>query len=580
MRIRSSLNMRLLGGAIALAVAVPALGQDVNRGIQVTPDEDLVEQLAPEASIDRTPVLPLAPPRPADGSLLGMRTIPLRDIEIENGSILTSEEVASVAASFTGRNVSMEELEELRRRLSLLYFDKGYVNSGLVLPDQEVRDNVVRFREVRGELTTIQLSGIDNLCEGYLMRRIDRPGDGPLEINSLQTSLQLLEMDPMISRINAQLLPGALPGQGILRLEVKESRPWQFVVRTDNHRSPAVGGEQASLMIRNRSVTGHGDELTLYGSYADGFGDGYASYAVPLNSFGTSVRIYGSTSDSDIVEAPFDEIDIQSETDTYGLVIDQKLHQSLTGNLSVFLGVDFKHNENTLLGEPFSFTYGERDGVTDLTVLYAGVEMAKRFERSVAALRTGVRRGIYRDGATQNRVAFGQPSIGPDGQFTTFVLQGQFIRNLEWRDSSLVARLTYQHAWHALLAMEKLPMGGASTVRGYRENTLVRDNGVIASLEYRVPLFEEDVIGDEFSARRLSLALFADYGSSWNTGWEYEPDTSKQEIPSIGLGLLWNPSTSLSASVFWGHAFEDLGTGHGDLQDDGIHFSFSWTPWN
>ena len=447
MRIRSSLNKRLLGSTVALAIALPAHGQDVNRGIQVTPDEDLVEQLAPETSIDRTPVLPLAPPRPQGNRLLGMRTIPLRNIEIDNGSILADEEIASVAASFIGRNVSMEELEELRRRLSLLYFDKGYVNSGLVLPDQEVRDNVVRFREVRGELTTVQLSGNDNLCEGYLMRRIDRPGDGPLEINSLQTSLQLLEQDPMINRINAQLLPGALPGQGVLRLEVTESRPWQFIVRADNHRSPAVGGEQASLMIRNRSVTGHGDKLTLYGSYADGFGDTYASYAIPLNSYGTSVRIYGSTSDSDIVEAPFDEIDIQSKTETYGLAINQKLHQSLTGNLSVYLGVDFKHNENTLLGEPFSFTYGERDGVTDLTVLYAGVELAKRFQRSVAALRAGVRRGAHRDGATQNRVEFGQPSIGPDGQFTTFVLQGQFIRNLEWRDSSLIARLTYRERY-------------------------------------------------------------------------------------------------------------------------------------
>lgn len=580
MRTRSSLNRRLLGGAVALAVALPVHGQDVNRGIQVTPDEDLVEQLAPEASIDRTPVLPLAPPAPSGSGLLGMRTIPLRDIEIENGSILTDQEITSVAADFTGRNVSMEELEELRRRLSLLYFDKGYVNSGLVLPDQRIADDTVRFREVRGELTAIQLSGNDRLRDEYITKRIARPGEEPLEINSLQTSLQLLEQDPMISRINAQLLPGALPGQGVLRLEVAESRPWQFIVRADNHRSPAVGGEQASLLIRNRSLTGNGDELTLYASFTDGYGDTYASYAAPLNSLGTSLEIYGSTSDSDIVEAPFDDIDIQSKTNTYGLAINQKLHQSLTGNLSVYLGVDFKHNENTLLGEPFSFTYGERDGVTDLTVIYAGVELAKRFERSVAALRAGVRRGVHRDGATQNRPVFGQPNIGPDGQFTTFVLQGQFIRNLEWRDSSLVARLTYQHAWHPLLSMEKLPVGGANTVRGYRENTLVRDNGVIASLEYRVPLFEEDTFNDEFSARRLTLALFADYGSSWNTGWEYEPDTSKQEIPSVGLGLLWNPSASLSASVFWGHALEDLDTGHGDLQDDGIHFSISWTPWH
>jgi hemolysin activation/secretion protein len=574
------LNVRFLGGAAALALTLPALGQDINRGIQVTPDEDLVEQLAPEANIDRTPVLPPAPPRPTDRRLRGLLTIRLDGVQIENGSMLTAAEVESVAGSFTGRDVSMEELEELRRRLSLLYFDKGYVNSGLVLPDQEIRDNVVRYREIRGELTAIQLSGNDNLRDTYITKRIVQPGDGPLEINALQRSLQLLERDPMISRINAQLLPGAMPGQGMLRLEVTESRPWQFIVRADNHRSPAVGGNQVSLMARNRSLTGRGDEFTVYGSYADGYGDGFASYALPLNAFGSVIRIYGSRSDSDIVEAPFDDIDIQSRTETYGLAINQRLHQSLAGSLSAYAGLELKHNENTLLGQPFSFTYGERDGVTDLTVLYAGVELAQRFERSVLAVRGGFRIGLHSAGATENRIEFGQPSIGPDGKFVSLILQGQFIQNLDWRDSSLFARLTFQHASDPLLSMEKLPVGGASTVRGYRENTLVRDNGLIASLEYQVPLFKPDARKEKFEASRVTLSMFADYGLSWNEGWEFEPNTSKQEIPSIGLGFLWNPSSSLSASLYWGYALDDFDTGSGDLQDDGVHFSISWTPWD
>lgn len=574
----SSMKQRILGVAAALAIALPALGQDINRGIQVTPDEDLVEQLAPEASIDRTPVLPPAPARPAGSRLLGLPTIPLRGVQIDDGSILTAAEIDSVAASFTGRSVSMEELAELRRQLSLLYFDKGYVNSGLVLPDQEIRNGVVHYREIRGELTTIRLSGNDNLRDAYITKRIERPGDGPLEINALQRSLQLLEQDPMISRINAQLLPGALPGQGVLRLDVTESRPWQFVVRADNHRSPAVGSDQVSLMVRNRSLTGRGDDLTVYGSFADGYGDAFASYSLPLNSVGTSMRIYGSKSDSDIVEAPFDDIDIQSKTGAYGLSFSQRLRQSLTSNVSVFLGAEVKHNENTLLGQPFSFTYGERDGETDLTVIYTGLELAKRFGQNVAALRGSVRRGIYREGATRNRIAFGQPNIGPDGQFTTVVLQGQFIRNLEWRDANLIARATYQNSWHPLLAMEKLPMGGSDTVRGYRENLLVRDSGLIASLEYQVPLFKEDARMASFDARRVTISVFADYGSSWNQAWEFEPETTRQDISSIGLGFLWNPSTSLSAAVIWGHALDDFGTGSGNLQDDGIHFSVSWTP--
>ena len=578
MRIARAVNHAVLGALWPLVAATPALAQDTDRGIRVEPDEDLAEELAPERNIDRTIVLPPAASVRNARSLAGLPTIPLGDVSIDNGSILSDIEVDAISARYIGRNVTIEELEELRRELSLLYFDKGYVNSGLVLPDQQISNNVVHFREIRGELTAIQLSGNDNLRDEYIMKRIAKPGNGPLEINALQTSLQLLEQDPMIRRVNAQLLPGAQPGQGMLRLEVAETRPWQFVARADNHRSPAVGAEQASLMVRNRSLTGRGDELTVYGSYADGYGDGYLSYSLPWNSFGSSVEIYGSTSDSDIVEEPFDDIDIESKTGTYGLTLKQKFHQSLTSAVSGFLGMEVKHNENTLLNEPFSFTHGERDGETDVTVVYGGIEFAKRFESSVAALRASVRRGVYRAGATQNRIAFGQPSIGPDGRFTSFIFQGQHVRNLDLWDATLITRLTYQRAWHPLLAMEKLPMGGASTVRGYRENLLVRDNGVIASMEYRLPLFNIETATDEFDSRRLKLAAFFDFGESWNNDWLFDPDASKQQISSVGLGLLWNPSPEISATFYWGNAIDDFGTGSGDLQDEGIHFSFNWTP--
>jgi hypothetical protein len=61
----------------------------------------------------------------------------------------------------------------------------------------------------------------------------------------------------------------------------------------------------------------------------------------------------------------------------------------------------------------------------------------------------------------------------------------------------------------------------------------------------------------------------------------FETDTSTQRVSSIGLGLLWQPSNAISASLHWGHALDDdLRTSNDSLQDNGIHVSFSWTPWN
>ena len=571
----------LLLAAVASALAL-ARAQAQERGIVVAPDEDLIEQIAPEVAVDRTPVLPPMPPTPETPNgrrLSGAPVMVLADIRVDDNTVLSAAEIDAVKAEFVGRRVSVEELEELRRRLSMLYFDKGYVNSGLVLPDQQVRDNVVHFREIRGELTAIRLSGNRQLRDNYIVKRIARPGDGPLEINALQTSLQLLERDPMIGRIDAQLLPGSARGEGILRLEIEENRPWQLVTRMDNYRSPGVGGEQASLMVRNRSLLGRGDELRLFASFADGLSDAFASYTLPLNARGTQVEVYGSTADSDIIEGPFERIDIESETGAYGLKLSQVFSRSLTSRFSGFLGGEIKRNINTLLGRRFTFTHGERNGRTAVTAVYTGLEYAKRFDANVIAVRGSVRRGIYRAGATRNRVEFGLQSIGPDGQFTSMQLQGQYLRNLEFRNSSFIARVSLQRAWHPLMALERMPVGGFSTVRGYRENLLVRDNAFVGSIEYQLPLFDLSGPAATFDARRLKLAVFADYGAAWNEAWEFEPDDSKQELLGVGLGLLWNPSASINASLHWGHALnDDVPTGNDSLQDRGIHLSFSWTP--
>ena len=58
-----------------------------------------------------------------------------------------------------------------------------------------------------------------------------------------------------------------------------------------------------------------------------------------------------------------------------------------------------------------------------------------------------------------------------------------------WRESHLILRASTQLASDALLAMEKFVVGGHATVRGYRENQFVRDNGFAASAELRFPLF-------------------------------------------------------------------------------------------
>jgi hemolysin activation/secretion protein len=113
--------------------------------------------------------------------------------------------------------------------------------------------------------------------------------------------------------------------------------------------------------------------------------------------------------------------------------------------------------------------------------------------------------------------------------------------------------------------LEQFAIGGRYTVRGYRENQLVRDNGLAASTEFRVPIFVrvEPRI-------RLEAVPFLDVGHSWN---EDRPEVGQKTLVSAGIGVRAFATRWGYAELFWGHRFRDVTRfGQRDAQDDGIHF--------
>jgi len=109
--------------------------------------------------------------------------------------------------------------------------------------------------------------------------------------------------------------------------------------------------------------------------------------------------------------------------------------------------------------------------------------------------------------------------------------------------TEIIARFDAQVADDALVGIEKFSVGGMRTVRGYRENQYVRDNGLIASVEVRIPIWR-----DRNGRTIAQLAPFFDYGRSWNN----ENITHKEELASVGVGIRLSPWDWLHGELYWG----------------------------
>ena len=484
-------------------------------------------------------------------------------------TVFSSQELSYLLRSYTNRPITRLELEEARVAVTKLYIAQGYVNSGAVLEDAALGDGVMRVKIVEGRLTTVNLHGNRWLSRGFYERRLRAHGGDPLNVNEIRDTLGVWREVYPVEQVNADIQPGALPGEAIMDVKVKERFPFHAGLQFGNNHPPSTGAEQIDLLLRAESLTGLGDQLAFdYGiarAAGNGMSDPYwlgaddlaATYSVPFTAYDTALGMEYIRSSSSVLEAPFAELNIRSETESYGLSLSQPLYRTPRREFSVSLLGDHRANQTYLLGVPYSFSPGAVSGRSVASVVGFSAQFTDRSPKHVFAARGSVNAGVNTLGATRN-------PTGPDGQFVLLAGQAQYVLKVGTTHNELVFRAGGQYSPDPLLAIEQLAIGGASSVRGYRENTMVRDMGIIASAEFHAPLWT-----DKEGRSKLEIVPFGDFGAGWdhvNTGQPFN------DIGSLGVGLVFAPHPNVRASLFWGQPLRHITYPTHNLQDVGIHF--------
>ncbi len=554
--IRFYLNIGLLAGSLIATSIVTAQNDfyfvpEKPRG-DLSPLPEYKIAPAPHADI----VLP-TPPQTSSQNLSVQESIIVKQISLLGNTVFSDQQLKQITAPYEGRKITADELQELRRKLTLHYINQGYINSGAMIPDQNIANGIINIGIIEGTLNEIKISGNRHLRESYIRNRLTLPDNKPLHLPELQEKIQLLHQDRLINRINAHLNPAVQRGESILEVVVDESRPYKFGFTFNNRRSPSVGELRGELWGSYLNISGYGDAITFQYGITEGLDDMSLNYTLPLNRQNTRLGLYVSRSDSLIIEKPFDAIDIKSKTENWGINLTHPLWRTLKGHFTNSLSLDRRNSETVFLeNEPYP-SLGSENGETTVAVLRLGQEWVSRKNSRVLAVRSRISFGLDALSATMN-----EDNNIPDGKFTAWLGQFQWVQRISKHNIQLVARSDLQFTKDSLLPLEQFGIGGASSVRGYRENLMVRDRGWTGSLEVRVPV----------ASQKLQLAAFYDIGWGENIS---KPRQELKDISSAGLGLRWNPNHYIHSQLYWGHALKNVDAGkEGSLQDDGFHFRF------
>jgi hemolysin activation/secretion protein len=507
-------------------------------------------------------VLPKVPLESTESYPADSRQFNFSRIILEGNTVLPDDKLAVTIKNYTHRNINVAEIEELRQKLTQFYVDAGYINSGAVIREDAVKENTLRINMVEGRLSEIQVKGMGRLREKYIKNRLQDEPDGPLNLNELQDRFQVLLTDPLIEQMNGKLLPGATAGQSILDVEVTRAQPYRLTLFGDNYRPPSIGGEAFGLTGQLYNLTGLGDAIDFTFITSAGSNRYAGGFSIPVTDWGTVAFFHFDEADSKIIEGSIREVDIGSEVHSLEGGISHLLINRFNQQLNLGVLLAIRENQTTLGGDPFSFIPEEPTGRTQATVWRLFQYYMQRWERQAFAFRSTFSVGMNALGATPKT-----NDLLLSSEFFAWLGQAQYAYRILDNGSQLVLRGNAQFSDSPLLPLERISIGGAGTVRGYRENHLVTDNGYNLSAEFHWPLIGAT---DADAKHSLTLIPFVDYGEAWN---HYaDPSDSQRHLLSIGIGFNWQYKP-VSLDLFYGHAlFQPKPRTEGDLQDEAVHF--------
>ncbi|NEO54226.1 MAG: ShlB/FhaC/HecB family hemolysin secretion/activation protein [Okeania sp. SIO3B5] len=545
-----------------ISTSEPAIAQTTPRPVNPNPQPvPQVEPLPPPDDLLQPPPTPSLSPESPPLQIPGQITV--TQFVVVGSTVFSSTELAEILEPFTSRPISFAELLQAQTAVTQLYFDRGYVTSGAFIPPQTLQDGTVTIEVIEGIVEAIEISGLKRLNSGYIRSRIESGIKTPLNQDDLFQSLQLLQLDPLVERLSANLTAGSRPGLSRLEIEVEEAPAFLAQLSADNLRSPSVGTVRRQVQLSHSNLTGFGDRLnaTYYNTDGSDTLDDF-SYTIPINSKNGTISFRHRRTSSQILEEFFDvdEVDIDLETNsrTYEVSVRQPIYQTLSKEIALGFTGSVDESKTTLNGTPFSAldSGAEDDGEIRISSVRFFQEYTSRSTNDVFVARSEFSLGINAFDATVNDQA-------PDGRYFSWRGQAQYLR-LFAPDTVFLIRSDIQLAPRSLFPQEQFSLGGGLSVRGYRQDALLGDNGLFISSEFRFPILRVR----EWDAT-LQLTPFVDFGTVWNSN---DVELTEETLSSVGVGLRIQVGTRFSAQLDWGIPFVDIETNGDSLQEDGIYF--------
>lgn len=445
----------------------------------------------------------------------------IRAIRLKGDELFDAAEQEALLRPFLGLRLGANRINLLLRRLTAALIDKGYVTSRAYIGAQNLASGTLEVTLIAGRIEAVRMNG-EAPSGGAWAALPFRPGE----------ILRLPDLEQGVDQINRlrgiqaemQILPGQSAGGSLVDLRTRVAQPWRLSLGADNYGQDSTGTLRGRVTVEADNPLGLFDAWTLTHIQSDHSQASLLSVSVP---WGYSTLSYTYTLSDYATPIPGLTAVIAGDSSNHTLGFNRVLQRDAHGKTALDASLTLRRAQRDVAGIALT--------PQDAAVLrLAGSRVLRRPGIDLNA-ELGYSQGLTAFGADVDLP--GLPATAPHAQFEKFDLNAAANLGLPggflWR-SQLVA----QYAGHGLLGTEQLFIGGAATVRGFKEGVLAGDRGAYMRHELAATT--------TFGGASLMPYAFFDYGRV-----RLLADPADKRLASVGLGLRL-ALKGLSAALDWG----------------------------
>ncbi|MGE8496478.1 MAG: ShlB/FhaC/HecB family hemolysin secretion/activation protein [Pseudomonas sp.] len=400
------------------------------------------------------------------------RCFDIQQISLQGASLLSEADKASFLQPFVGECLGAGQLNQVLKAITNHYVGRGYVTTRAYLPQQDLSSGTLNVIVVEGRLEGLDASELASERE-LGMGFPGQTGD-VLNLRELEQLVEQLNRLPS-RQAQLELVPGAEVGGSRVQLQGQRSKPWRASFNRHNDGQRSTGEQQWGLGLDWDSPLGLADQLSLRAG-RDALSDSYRhshnqslSYSVPYGwwSFNYS---YSQSYYRTLNQANGFSFELDGDSKTHALRAERVLHRDSLSKTAVNTGVSHLRTNNFILGNRIDVS-SQR-----LSEAQLGFNHGRRIGTAFVNADIGWQQGIGNFDAQ----GAGNPQGGqPVARYNKYSLTLSYLQPFQvWGESfSFDSLLNGQKSEDVLFSAQRISIGGLSSVRGFKDQSLSGDSG-------------------------------------------------------------------------------------------------------